>query len=215
LGKQRVEAFQVLRCLLGHYRDSYGTAGWENHPVVCQWRGHYHLLVEYYHEMLIEWFLRGYENNLPWISNRAQSFSVKGRQFNYGGETMKNGEKYDDGVHPPWLGMEAYHSSHRATLLAKNPEWYNQFGWVEAPHYQYFWPITSAGNGGWGPAVPTDTEDAYHERNEQLHTDTLAEGPASLDSSSALDIVCVLRGDASSTTDTDHPEHKSSPGTNI
>ena len=34
LGKQRIEAFQILRCLEGL------TSGWKNHPAVKMWRGH-------------------------------------------------------------------------------------------------------------------------------------------------------------------------------
>lgn len=49
---------------------------------------------------------------------------------------------------PPWLGDERLHSSHRAALLYKSPEWYGQFGWTETPtgpdesgRWQYWWPV--------------------------------------------------------------------------
>lgn len=42
---------------------------------------------------------------------------------------------------PPWLRNESFHTSHRAALLAKDPEWYGQFGWIEEPKIEYVWPI--------------------------------------------------------------------------
>jgi hypothetical protein len=49
---------------------------------------------------------------------------------------------------PPWFGNERLHSSHRAALLYKNPEWYGRFGWKEKPavpdakgRLPYYWPI--------------------------------------------------------------------------
>jgi hypothetical protein len=41
---------------------------------------------------------------------------------------------------PPWLGIEEFHSSHRAALLAKDYDWYSQWGWVEKPVIDYWWP---------------------------------------------------------------------------
>jgi hypothetical protein len=32
------------------------------------------------------------------------------------------------------------HRTHRAALLYKNPEHYNQFNWEETPVIDYFWP---------------------------------------------------------------------------
>jgi len=51
-------------------------------------------------------------------------------------------------VLPPFIGEERLHSSHRAALLYKNPDWYGQFGWKEKPavpdakgRLPYYWPV--------------------------------------------------------------------------
>ena len=57
LGKQRVEAYQIIRAV------KYG-GGWQNHPAVKMWRGHVNALKLYYNLSLDEWFKRGYRNNM-------------------------------------------------------------------------------------------------------------------------------------------------------
>ena len=42
---------------------------------------------------------------------------------------------------PPWLGDERLHSTHRANLLRKDPQWYGQFQWTEDPGTGYWWPV--------------------------------------------------------------------------
>jgi len=104
LGKQRVEARQILEILLGR------QSSWATHPAVRMWRGYEEGLVIYYNAALKEWASRGYRNivlqPLPESSNSMV---------------------------PPWLGREDFHASHRSKLLAKNPEHYSRFGWKEEP----------------------------------------------------------------------------------
>ena len=57
LGKQRVEAYQIIRAI------KFG-GGWENHPAVKMWRGHTNALKLYYNLCLDEWINRGYKNNM-------------------------------------------------------------------------------------------------------------------------------------------------------
>ncbi|MEP6461939.1 MAG: MSMEG_6728 family protein [Frankiaceae bacterium] len=54
LGKQRVEAFQILRALV------FPTYGWKNHPAVAMWRGFTPALVGYGLTICREWERRGY-----------------------------------------------------------------------------------------------------------------------------------------------------------
>ena len=114
LGKQRVEAFQILRTLTG------ASAGWRNHPAVRMWQGYDIALAFYGSKMCDEWIARGYKDTL------LPRFVAH----------------FDPNVEmPPWLGDPAFHSSHRANLLRKNPEWYGQFGWTEDPSLPYVWPV--------------------------------------------------------------------------
>jgi hypothetical protein len=40
------------------------------------------------------------------------------------------------------FGNPEVHSSHRANLLRKDPNFYGKYGWQESPEIPYFWPIT-------------------------------------------------------------------------
>ncbi|MEI6609224.1 MAG: MSMEG_6728 family protein [Deltaproteobacteria bacterium] len=65
LGKQRVEAYQIIRAI------KYGD-GWQHHPAVKMWRGHINALKLYYNLSLDEWIGRGYRNNM-------QKMPIRGR----------------------------------------------------------------------------------------------------------------------------------------
>jgi hypothetical protein len=57
LGKQRVEAYQVIKTL-------ENGSGWKNHPAVKMWEGYIPALTQYYNAMVVEWIKRGYKNNM-------------------------------------------------------------------------------------------------------------------------------------------------------
>lgn len=58
LGKQRVEARQILNTLRGL------TNGWSNHPAVKMWKGYEPALATYMNCCINEWCRRGYNNNM-------------------------------------------------------------------------------------------------------------------------------------------------------
>lgn len=58
LGKQRVEAFQILNTLRGL------TNGWANHPAVKMWEGYEPALAAYMNCCIAEWINRGYNNSM-------------------------------------------------------------------------------------------------------------------------------------------------------
>ncbi len=111
LGKQRVEAFQVLNVLLGRTK----TKGWRNHPVTKMWKGYENALKQYLNECIDEWVDRGYNN------------------------TMKHEVIEGDVVYPHWLGNDLFHSSHRANLLRKDKDYYSRYLWVEDSSKPYAW----------------------------------------------------------------------------
>lgn len=90
--------------------------GWSNHPAVKMWQGFELTLAKYGNVMIIEWEKRGYKN------------------------TMEFFPCHDNCPLPPWLGDEKFHSSHRANLLRKDPDFYGKYGWKESPTEGYFWP---------------------------------------------------------------------------
>lgn len=112
LGKQRVETYQILRTLTGQ------SDGWRNHPAVKMWVGYVPALAAYGVAMCDEWIKRGYKDTLK----------PKIMAFGPGGPD-------------PWWLNGPIHSSHRARLLMKDPEWYGRHEWFEQPSDEYFWPI--------------------------------------------------------------------------
>lgn len=112
LGKQRVEAFQILNIIL----DRTQTKGWRNHPAVKMWRGYSNALKIYFNSAVDEWISRGYVNNM-----KLEKISGKIAM-------------------PKWFGNKKFHSSHRGNLLRKNKKYYSQFKWKENPSAIYFWP---------------------------------------------------------------------------
>ena len=119
LGKQRVEAYQLLRTLIGQSR------GWANHPCTKMWRG-YELALAFYGILACEeWKSRKYEDNLigP-IKLIATGLTVQGAKLTY----------------PWWLGEPRLHASHRSNLLRKDPDFYGKCGWAEPPTLEYYWP---------------------------------------------------------------------------
>ena len=123
LGKQRVEAWQILQAL----RDP--SYGWQSHPAVNMWRGYDSALAVYGLAICDEWLDRGYKDTM-----RARFATY----IPASGVTPL----------PPWLGSPAFHASHRSALLYKNFDHYSSFGWSELPaipdskgSLPYIWPV--------------------------------------------------------------------------
>lgn len=116
LGKQRVEAWQILNTLLGK------SKGWQNHPAVLMWKGSEYLLCKYGAVCCCEWKRRGFKDSLE-------------VQFCFEAAIRRGNDTY-----PSWLGNEEFHASHRSNLLRKDPNWYGKFGWVEPDNLPYYWP---------------------------------------------------------------------------
>ena len=111
LGKQRVEAHQILNVLLGRTE----TKGWRNHPITRMWEGYENALKQYFNECVDEWIAQGYNNNMEY-------------------EVIEG-----DIVYPHWLGDALFQSSHRANLLRKDSEYYSKFMWTENCEAPYCW----------------------------------------------------------------------------
>ena len=102
LGKQRVEALQILKANLGL------TKGWVNHPAAVMWRGYEGHLAVYALTMCSEWKKRGYADST------AQQVIELMKQYN-----LKPISK------PWWLGVDEFHKSHQSNLKRKLPEHYD------------------------------------------------------------------------------------------
>lgn len=133
LGKQRLEAWQILEVLrqkreLGFNMD----VGWLTHPAVRMWEGYEPALCEYGLAICGEWQRRAFEST---IHTRLEA------RYRELGRLVLNRDL------PYWFGDERLHSSHRAALLFKNPEFYGTKNWSELPVINYWWPIQEKSNG--------------------------------------------------------------------
>ena len=124
LGKQRVEAYQILRALRGE------SKGWVNHPATRMWRGSERLLIRYTMAVCGEWLDRGYNDTI--MSKVVW---------------MMNDHQYADhpdgawaGMHPPFLYDDRLFESHQGNLVRKFPEHYGPLFPDADPTLPYYWP---------------------------------------------------------------------------
>lgn len=134
LGKQRVEAWQILNILRGV--DNNGNprtpGGWANHPAVKMWRGFPHGLAYYGKLCCEEWVARGYNDTLL---ERFQSVIDE-----Y--EAERDWASGTFVIWPPWLFDDCVAETHRSNLIRKAPEHYQHL-WPElADDLEYIWPTT-------------------------------------------------------------------------
>jgi hypothetical protein len=122
LGKQRVEAAQILRILTGQrlfvtQPTGQASNAWQNHPAVLMWRGHDHWLRAYIAASIREWRARGFNNTIltPEFCLSAQA-------------------------PPAWLGLRRFHVSHQANLVRKLPAVYGKLWPTVDPTLPYWWP---------------------------------------------------------------------------
>jgi hypothetical protein len=132
LGKQRVEAFQLL-CALGdewalEERNRRNPTceilgdGWKNHPAARMWAGCEYALGIYMNFCIEEWEDRGYKNTM---AQYPGTFGIHGLHIKW----------------PSWLGDEEFHLSHKSNLVRKDPKHYRRF-WPDVPDdLPYVWPV--------------------------------------------------------------------------
>ena len=124
LGKQRVEAWQILNSL--RFIDNYGnllqTKAWVNHPATKMWDGYICALSFYGILCCEEWLERGYNDSLL-------------KRFN---EVYDSYIEYED-PEPP-IFLDYIMESHRSNLIRKYPEYYSQLWPNLSDDIPYYWP---------------------------------------------------------------------------
>ncbi|OII63841.1 cytoplasmic protein [Streptomyces sp. CC53] len=130
LGKQRVEALQVLRGL------TVPGYGWRRHPAVRMWAGYEEALVRYGLEVCGTWTAGGHGDTC------AASLLTGFRALHPDAAVREQEELVAAGELPPWLGDPAFHTSHQSALLRKEPAFYaGLFPGVPAD-LAYVWPAS-------------------------------------------------------------------------
>lgn len=131
LGKQRVEAMQMINILTGKHNEKNkhimldifstldskkGKSSWANHPAVLMWKGHENALKHYFNVISLEWIGRGYKHNMGFIDIN-ESFDF-----------------------PKWIGDERFHLAHQSNLIRKKPEYYGPMFPGVPDDLEYVWP---------------------------------------------------------------------------
>ncbi|CAM5635177.1 MSMEG_6728 family protein [Streptomyces fumanus] len=128
LGKQRVEALQVLRGL------TVPGYGWRRHPAVRMWTGYEEALVRYGLEICRVWRELGHQDSV------AASLVAGLADLHPGAPVRDQATLARAGELPPWLGDEAFHVSHRSALVRKDPDTYAPLFPGVPDDLPYLWP---------------------------------------------------------------------------
>lgn len=130
LGKQRVEALQVLRGLI------VPGYGWRHHPAVRMWTGYEEALVRYGLDVCAVWVADGRADTC------AATLRTDFDGHRRGAPVRTRQRLADAGELPPWLGDPAFHRSHQSALLRKAPEAYAP-SFPDVPDdLPYVWPTS-------------------------------------------------------------------------
>ena len=131
LGKQRVEALQLLRAL------TVPGYGWRHHPAAKMWKGYEEALGAYGLAICREWCRRGHTDTCDTkIRDELAGLGITA--------VREQAQLAQAGRLPPWLGDEAFHRAHRSSLLNKDPEWYGDLFTDVPPDLPYIWPSKAA-----------------------------------------------------------------------
>ncbi|MFD8419556.1 MSMEG_6728 family protein [Streptomyces sp. NPDC059466] len=130
LGKQRVEALQVLRGLI------VPDYGWRHHPAVRMWAGYEEALVRYGLEVCAMWTAEARADTC------ASTLTTDFARHRPGATVRVQEQLADDHELPPWLGDPAFHRSHQSALVRKAPEIYTPFFPDVPDDLPYVWPTS-------------------------------------------------------------------------
>jgi hypothetical protein len=128
LGKQRVEALQVLRAV------TRLTYGWKRHPAVRMWVGYAEGVGAYGTVMCLEWVSRGNGDTV------AGTIGVDLAAVGLPSVPRMQHELTRAFALPEWIGDHRVHVSHQAALVRKDPAFYGPLFPDADPQMPYFWP---------------------------------------------------------------------------
>ena len=121
LGKQRVEAYQILKALRGDYDK---TGAWVNHPATLMWRNHEYELALYGLTVSVEFYERGFDG-YPMM----QKFTDLCNHLQSG-----NRESY-----PWWVNNKLLQMTHQSNLVRK--DWFH-YKYDVPNNIPYIWPMS-------------------------------------------------------------------------
>jgi hypothetical protein len=130
LGKQRVEAIQVLRAL------TVPGYGWRRHPAAAMWAGYEEALVRYGLEICAAWCGAGHADTCAATLAADLEAGTSLTAVRTQAQLAQSGDL------PPWLGEDAFHRSHQSALLRKDPDHYGPLFPDVPDDLPYVWPAS-------------------------------------------------------------------------
>jgi hypothetical protein len=127
LGKQRVEALQVVRGL------TVPGYGWRNHPAVKMWSGWLEALGAYGLACAGAWVAGGFADTCA-VTITADLAAAGLPHVRTQAELAAAGEL------PDWLGDADFHRSHQSALVRKDPDHYRPLFPGVPDDLPYVWP---------------------------------------------------------------------------
>lgn len=120
LGKQRVEAYQILKALRGDYND---TGAWVNHPATVMWRNHQYELALYGLTISVQFYERGFDGYAMMM------------KFTDLCNDLQSGNRESN---PWWVNHQLLHLTHQSNLMRKDADFYE----FDVPdNIPYVWPL--------------------------------------------------------------------------
>ncbi|WP_026877922.1 MSMEG_6728 family protein [Jiangella gansuensis] len=130
LGRQRVEALQLLRAI------TWPGYGWRHHPAAHMWAGYEEALARYGLTVCAHWRSLGHRDTCAATIATDLAAATGLTTARTQPELAAAGEL------PPWLGGREFHRSHRSALLRKDPGHYGRWFTDVPPDLPYVWPAS-------------------------------------------------------------------------
>ena len=142
LGKQRLEALQIINCLTEYDSTGTITRGWKNHPATKSWIGFTNHLKVYFNVITREWIKRGYLNTMPLYEIDETPYHIVQCGFN-GTSIIFDPNQFNSYSFPFWVSFYPFYMSNQASLCRKDPKHYSFLLRDELKpflNHGYFWP---------------------------------------------------------------------------
>ena len=123
LGKQRVEAWQILNAIQ-RKKEGQTKGAWLEHPCIKIWFDHEISLIEYGMDICREWISRGFKDTM------LQRFQD---------EMLRYKDKGFDNSKPGIIGKACFHISHQSKLVRKLPTHYQDLYPTVCDNIPYYW----------------------------------------------------------------------------
>lgn len=126
LGKQRLEAKQIINLLERYDETGELSGGFSNHPATRMWLGYTDALKVYFNLCVDEWINRGGKNTMELYDVDVDKYRIVQCSFDFFTGKAEFQEDFDEFCFPVWFSYPPLILSHLASLIRKDEEFYSQ-----------------------------------------------------------------------------------------